>query len=121
MRTTKGAARTRAKKRLFKKVKGYRGARRKLLRTAKETLVRAGVYAFRDRRLRKRDFRKLWIIRLNAACRERGLRYSEFIHGLTLAGIELDRKTLSELAIHDPAAFDAVVEQVKQKLPTKAA
>ena len=121
MRTTKGAARTRAKKRLFKKVKGFRGARRKLLRTAKETLIRSGVYAFRDRRLRKRDFRKLWIIRLNAACRERGLRYSEFIHGLTLAGIELDRKTLSELAIHDPAAFDAVFEQVKQKLPTRAA
>lgn len=121
MRTTKGAARTRAKKRLFKKVKGFRGARRKLLRTAKETLIRSGVYAFRDRRLRKRDFRKLWIIRLNAACRERGLRYSEFIHGLTLAGIELDRKTLSELAINDPAAFDAVVAQVKEKLPAQAA
>ena len=121
MRTTKGAARTRAKKRLFKKVKGFRGARRKLLRTAKETLIRSGVYAFRDRRLRKRDFRKLWIIRLNAACRERGLRYSEFIHGMALAGIELDRKTLSELAINDPAAFDAVVAQVKEKLPSQAA
>jgi len=121
MRTTKGAARTRSKKRLFKKVKGYRGARRKLLRTAKETLVRAGVYAFRDRRRRRRDFRKLWIIRLNAACRERGLRYSEFIHGLNLAGLELDRKTLSELAIADPAAFDAIFEQVKQSLPAPAA
>ena len=121
MRTTKGAARTRSKKRLFKKVKGFRGARRKLLRTAKETLIRSGVYAFRDRRLRKRDFRKLWIIRLNAACRERGLRYSEFIHGMALAGIELDRKTLSELAINDPAAFDAVVAQVKEKLPAQAA
>ena len=78
MRTTKGSARNRAKNRLFKKTKGYRGGRGTLLRTAKETLVRAEVYAFRDRRARKRDFRKLWIIRINAAARERGLRYSEF-------------------------------------------
>ncbi len=78
--------------------------------------LRAGAYAFRDRRARKRDFRRLWIIRINAAVRERGLRYSEFIHGLQLTGMELDRKTLSEMAIHDPAAFDAVVEQVKAKL-----
>src|SRR6202142_339908 len=96
MRTIKGAARTKAKRRLFKKVKGYRGGRGGLLRTAKETLVRAGVYAFRDRRVRKREFRKLWIIRLNAAVRERGLRYSEFIHGLDLAKLGLDRKSLSE-------------------------
>ncbi len=89
MRTVKGAARNQAKKRLFKKVKGFVGGRRRLLRTAKETLVRAGVYAFRDRRNRKREFRKLWIIRINAAVRERGLRYSEFINGLTKAEIEL--------------------------------
>ena len=113
MRTTKGAARAKAKRRLFKKVKGYRGGRGGLYRTAKETLVRAGVYAFRDRRVRKREFRKLWIIRINAACRERGLRYSEFINGLNRANIELDRKTLSELAIFDAAAFDAIVEQAK--------
>jgi large subunit ribosomal protein L20 len=87
-----------------------------MLRSVKETLVRAGVYAFRDRRVRKRDFRRLWIIRINAAVRERGLRYSEFIHGLQMTGLELDRKTLSEMAIHDPTAFDAVVEQVKTKL-----
>jgi len=87
-----------------------------MFRTAKETLVRAGAFAFRDRRVRKRLFRRLWIIRLNAAVRERGLRYSEFIHGLHLTGIELDRKSLSEMAIHDPAAFDAVVAQVKAKL-----
>ncbi len=92
MRTTKGAARTRAKKRLFKKVKGFVGGRRRLLRTAKETLVRAGVYAFRDRRNRKREFRRLWIIRINAAVRQHGLRYSEFIAGLKKAKIELDRK-----------------------------
>ncbi len=116
MRTVKGAARTKAKRRLYKKVKGYRGGRGNMLRTAKETLIRAGVYAFRDRRVRKREFRKLWIIRINAACRERGLRYSEFIHGLVKANIGLDRKSLSEMAIHDPAGFDSVVEKVKSAL-----
>ncbi|MEX0793197.1 MAG: 50S ribosomal protein L20 [Pirellulaceae bacterium] len=116
MRTTKGAARNKAKRRLFKKVKGYRGGRGSLLRTAKETLIRAGVYAFRDRRVRRREFRKLWIIRLNAAARMRGLRYSQLIHGLGKAGIELNRKSLSEMAIHDPAGFDKVVEQVKSAL-----
>jgi len=116
MRTTKGSARHKAKRRLFKKAKGYRGGRSKLLRTVKETLIRAEAYAFRDRRVRRRDFRKLWIIRINAAVRERGLRYSEFICGLNRAGIELDRKSLSEMAINDPAAFDNVVEEVKQTL-----
>ena len=116
MRTLKGAARNKAKRRLFKKVKGYRGGRGGLFRTAKETLVRAGVYAFRDRRTRKREFRKLWIIRINAAVRERGMRYSEFINGLLRANIELDRKSLSEIAIADPAAFDAIVAQAKAAL-----
>lgn len=116
MRTTKGAARTRAKKRLFQKVKGYVGGRRRLLRTAKEALIRAGVYAHRDRRVRKREFRQLWIIRINAAVRERGLRYSEFINGLTKANIGLDRKTLAEMAVSDPAAFDQVVAQARQAL-----
>lgn len=116
MRTTKGAARNRAKNRLYKKTKGYRGGRGNLLRTAKETVVRAGVYAFRDRRVRKRDFRRLWIIRINAACRLRDIRYSEFIAGLKKAGIDLNRKTLSEMAIHDPVGFDAVVEKVKAAL-----
>ena len=82
MRTTYGKARHKAKKRLFKKARGNRGGRGNLLRTVKETLIRAGVYAYRDRKVRKREFRKLWIIRLNAAARERGLRYSEFIYGL---------------------------------------
>jgi large subunit ribosomal protein L20 len=116
MRTTKGAARNKAKRRLFKKVKGYRGGRGGLFRTAKETLIRAGVFAFRDRRSRKREFRKLWIIRINAAVRERGLRYSEFIHGLEKAKLGLDRKSLAEMAIHDPAGFDAVVTRVKEAL-----
>jgi large subunit ribosomal protein L20 len=116
MRTIKGHARTKARKRLLKRAKGYWGGRRKLLRTVKETLLRAGKFAFRDRRAKKRKFRQLWIIRLSAACRERGLRYSQFIAGLKAANIELDRKSLSEIAIHDPAAFDAVVAQVKSAL-----
>ncbi len=116
MRTIKGAARNKTKRRLFKRAKGYRGGRGKLLRTMKETLLRSGKFAFRDRRTRKREFRKLWIIRINAAARERGLRYSEFIHGLQKAGIELDRKSLSEMAVSDPAGFDQVVEQVKEAL-----
>ena len=121
MRTTKGSARNRAKNRLYKKAKGYRGGRGRLLRTVKETLVRAEAYAYRDRRVRKREFRKLWIIRINAAVRQRGIRYSQFIYGLHAAKIELDRKMLSEMAISDPEAFDAVVELVKEKLPTAAA
>ena len=121
MRTTKGSARTRAKKRLYRRAKGFRGGRNHLLRTVKETLVRAGAYAFRDRRARKRDFRKLWITRISAACRERDIRYSEFIHGLLLAKIELNRKVLSEMAIHDPEAFDAVVARAKEAMAEKAA
>jgi large subunit ribosomal protein L20 len=116
MRARKGAAATQAKKRLFKRAKGYVGGRRKLLRTVKETLLRAGKFAYRDRRVRKREFRRLWITRLSAACRERDLRYSQFIAGLELAKIELDRKSLSEIAVADPAAFDAVTAQVKKAL-----
>ena len=116
MRTTKGAARTRAKNRLFKKVKGFVGGRGRLLRTAKESLVRSGVYAYRDRRNRKRDFRRLWIIRINAAVRAYGLRYSEFIAGLVKAQIELDRKMLADLAVVDPQGFETVVELVKQAI-----
>jgi large subunit ribosomal protein L20 len=86
------------------------------LRSAKETIVRAETFAFRDRRARKREFRKLWIIRINAACRERGMRYSEFIAGLVKAKITLDRKSLSEIAIADPAAFDVIVAQAKAAL-----
>ena len=115
-RTTKGAARNKAKRRLYKRAKGYRGGRGNLLRTVKATLVRAEVYAYRDRHVRKRNFRRLWIIRINAAVRQHGLRYSEFIHGLNKASIELDRKMLSEMAIHDPAGFDVVVEQAKAAL-----
>ncbi|HAY79216.1 MAG TPA: 50S ribosomal protein L20 [Planctomycetaceae bacterium] len=116
MRTTKGAARNQAKKRLRKRTKGYVGGRGSLLRSMKETVLRAGAYAFRDRRTRKRNFRRLWIIRINAAARERGLRYSEFVHGLGKAKIELNRKMLAELAVTDPSAFDAITEEVKAAL-----
>ena len=116
MRTTVGPARNRSKKRLFKRAKGYVGGRGRLTRSVKETLVRSGAYAFRDRRKKKRDFRRLWITRLNAACRQHDLRYSEFIYGLKLANIELDRKTLSEMAIHDEAGFKDVCDQVKSSL-----
>ena len=116
MRTTNGSARNKRKKRLFRRVKGFVGGRRRLLRSAKETLVRAGMFAFRDRRARKREFRKLFIIRLTAAAEMRGLRYSRLIHGLRLAGIGLDRKSLSELAIHDPGTFDAIVVKVRHEI-----
>ena len=116
MRTKSVVPRLRAKKRLFKRVKGSVGGRRRLLRTAKESIIRAGVYARRDRRRKKRDFRRLWIIRLNAAARERGIRYSQFICGLETIGCELDRKTLSERAVRDPTGFDAIAEQVRVAL-----
>jgi large subunit ribosomal protein L20 len=118
MRAKKGAARNKAKKRLFRKVEGFVGGRRRLLRTAKETLLRAGMFAFRDRRAKKRDFRKLFIIRVTAAAEMRGLRYSRLIHGLKLAEIKLDRKSLSELAIHDPETFDAIVARAREQLET---
>ncbi|QDV63272.1 50S ribosomal protein L20 [Crateriforma conspicua] len=116
MRSTKGAARNKAKKRLFKRAKGYRGGRGNLTRTVKETLLRSGAYAFRDRRVRKREFRKLWIIRISAAVQQHDLRYSEFIHGLKKAGIELDRKSLSHMAIEDKAGFKDLCDKVKEVL-----
>lgn len=116
MRVKTNVASHRSKKRLFKQAKGNYGRRKNLIRTVKETLVRAGAYAFRDRRVRKRDFRALWITRLNAACRMRGIRYSQFIHGLTKANIQLNRKSLSELAIAQPQVFDEIVEKAKAAL-----
>ena len=116
MRAKKGAARNKAKKRLFRKVEGFVGGRRRLLRTAKETLLRAGMFSFRDRRAKKRDFRKLFIVRVSAAVEMRGLRYSRFIHGLRLANLGLDRKSLSEIAIFDPETFDAITALVRHEL-----
>lgn len=121
MRTTIGHARRQSKKRYFKAAKGFRGHRSKNLRTVKETLLRAGAYAFRDRRVKKREFRKLWIIRINAAAQQHGLRYSEFMHGMKLTGLQLDRKMLSEMAIHDADGFKTVVDQVKVALASKPA
>jgi len=120
MRTKSVVPRLRAKKRLFKRVKGFVGGRRRLLRTAKETLIRSGVFARRDRRRKKRDFRRLWIIRINAASRERGLRYSQFIAGLEKIGCDLDRRTLSEMAVLDPTGFDAIFEKVRAALDLPA-
>lgn len=116
MRAKSGVARRRAKNRLFKATKGYVGGRRRLLKSAKETLLRAGVFAFRDRRAKKRAFRRLWITRLSAAAEMRGMRYSQFVNGLKKANIGLDRKSLSELAIHDPAVFDQILDQARVAL-----
>ncbi|MDO4569275.1 MAG: 50S ribosomal protein L20 [Planctomycetia bacterium] len=116
MRTTNGAARNKAKKRLLKRAKGFRGGRRNMSRTVQETLVRAGAFAFRDRKVRKREMRSLWIIRINAACRDLGLRYSEFIAGLAKADILLDRKILAEMAVSDLDGFKQVVELAKAAL-----
>jgi large subunit ribosomal protein L20 len=116
MRTIKGAARAKAKRKLFKRAKGYTGGRRRLLRSVKETLIRSGVYAFRDRRAKKRNFRRLWITRLSAACRVNGLNYSRFIAGLKKANVVLDRKSLSEIAVRDPAGFTAIAMAAKSAL-----
>lgn len=116
MRAKSGVPRNRAKKRLFRATEGFVGGRRRLLRMAKETLLRAGMFAFRDRRAKKRSFRRLFIARLSAAAEMRGLRYSRLIHGLRLAKVGLDRKSLSELAIHDPETFDAIIALVRAEL-----
>ena len=116
MRARKGAARNKAKKRIFRAAEGFVGGRRRLLRSAKETLLRAGMFAFRDRRAKKRNYRKLFITRLSAAAEMRGLRYSRLIHGLHLAHVGLDRKCLSELAIHDPEVFDTIVARAREAL-----
>lgn len=121
MRVTSGKARHRSKKRLFKEARGNVGGRSKLLRTVKETIIRSRAYAYRDRKVRKRDFRRLWITRITAACRERGMRYSVFIHGLTLSEVGLNRKTLSELAIHCPTVFDEIAEIARTALAAKSA
>src|SRR5215211_4353293 len=104
-----------------KLTKGFRAGRHNLYRQSLVTLIRGRVYAFRDRRVRKRMFRRLWIVRVNAACRARGLRYSQFIYGLQLANVELDRKSLSEIAIHDPDGFSKIVELAQAHLPKAAA
>jgi large subunit ribosomal protein L20 len=103
-------------KKILKAAKGYYGARSRVFRVAKQAVIKAGQYAFRDRRVKKREFRAIWQQRINAAARECGLSYSKFIHGLKLAGIDLDRKVLAELAVSDKPAFANLVEQAKAKL-----
>ena len=108
-------ARARHKK-VLKKAKGYYNARRKVFRVAKQAVVKAGQYAYRDRRNRKREFRALWIVRINAAARAHGLSYSRFMDGLHKAGIQVDRKVLADLAVNDPNAFAALAEKAKAAL-----
>ena len=117
MRARSGKTVIRKRKRLRKFTKGFRAGRRNLWKHAKVTYIRAGVFAYRDRRARKREFRALWITRISAACRRCGFCYSQFITGLQRAGIALDRKMLSELAIHDPAAFEQIAGLARQALP----
>ncbi|MEM7812153.1 MAG: 50S ribosomal protein L20 [Planctomycetota bacterium] len=121
MRTRIGSARRKKLKRWFNEAKGNRGGRSKLLRTVKETVIRSRAYAYRDRKNRKRAFRRLWIVRINAAVRPHGLMYSTFMHGLKLAEVELDRKSLSELAINEPAVFEEIVAVAKDALAAKTA
>jgi large subunit ribosomal protein L20 len=109
-RARSGKTVIRGRKRIRRLTKGFRLSRHNLYRQAIVTLIRARRYAFRDRKARKRDFRRLWITRISAACRMRGIRYSELIYGLQTAAVELDRKTLSEIAIHDPDTFTKIVE-----------
>ena len=108
-------ARARHKK-VLALAKGFRGRRKNVFRVAKQAVMKAGQYAYRDRRNKKRDFRRLWIARINAAARECGITYSQFINGMNKAGIELDRKVLADLAVHDKAAFAGIVAQAKAKL-----
>ena len=103
-------------KKVLDKAKGYYGARRKVYRVAKQAVIKAGQYAYRDRRQRKRQFRALWIARINAGARENGLSYSRFIAGLNKAGIEVDRKVLADLAVFDKTAFSALAEQARTSL-----
>jgi large subunit ribosomal protein L20 len=119
-RVRPGHATRRRRKRVLKDAKGYRGSRSKLFKSAKQTVTKAGQYAFRDRRARKRDFRSLWVIRISAACQQRGVSYSAFMGGLKRANIVLNRKMLSEVAIADPEAFDQLVAAAKAQFAAAA-
>ena len=103
-------ARRKAKKRLFKRAKGFYGGRHRLYRTVLDAVLRAEAYAYRDRRTKKRDFRRLWITRISAACKLRGMRYSLFINGLAKAGVGIDRKMLADMAVNDPKGFDEIAK-----------
>ena len=116
MRVKRGQAAHKRHKKFLKMAKGYVGARSKLYETAREVAERSLVYAYRDRKQRKRQMRKLWILRINAAARENGLSYSVFMHGLTVAGVELDRKVLADMAVREKDSFTKLAELVKSKV-----
>jgi len=113
-RVVDGGRRKDRRKKILDQAKGYWGRRSKIHRTAKDAVAKAGFYAYRDRRVRKRDFRQLWIARISAACRQEGMTYSRFMEGLKKSSIELNRKVLSNMAIEDPKAFKALVDTVKK-------
>jgi len=115
-RVKRGVASRARRKKVLKAAKGYYGARSRQFKVAKQAVIKAGQYAYRDRRQRKRQFRSLWIVRINAAAREHGLSYSQFISGLKKAEVDVDRKVLADLAMHEPGAFAALAEQAKAGL-----
>lgn len=115
-RVKRGVIARRRHKKILKQAKGYYGARSRVFRVAKQAVIKAGQYAYRDRRQRKRQFRQLWIARINAGARTNGLSYSKFINGLKKASIEIDRKILADLAVYEKAAFSALVEKAKASL-----
>jgi len=119
-RVKRGVIASARHKKVLKKAKGYYNARRKVFRAAKQAVIKAGQYAYRDRRAKKRDFRALWIVRINAAARLHGLSYSKLVAGLKAANLTIDRKMLADLAIHDAAAFGAIAEQAKASLKAAA-
>jgi len=121
MRVKRGFKARRRRKKILKLAKGYRGGLSRQYKSASVAVKRALAYAYRDRKVRKREFRRLWILRINAAARQYGLKYSQFIHGLKLAGVEINRKMLAELAIHSPETFKYLVELAKEALEQKAA
>jgi large subunit ribosomal protein L20 len=116
-RVKSGVTARRRHKKIIKQAKGFRGKRKNVFKLAKNAVMKAGMNAYRDRRLKKRTFHQLWILRINAACREHDLKYSRFIYGLELAGVEINRKMLSELAIKEPDVFKEIVEKAKSALP----
>ena len=120
-RVKRGVTAGRRHKKVLGKAKGYYNARRKVFRTAKQAVIKAGQYAYKGRKIKKRDYRALWIQRLNAAARAYGLSYSRLIQGLKLLGLAIDRKALADLAVNEPAAFGAIVEQIKVASPAPAA
>jgi large subunit ribosomal protein L20 len=120
-RVKRGNKRRQRRKKILALAKGYRGTKSKLYRSAKESVERALKFAYVGRKLKKRDFRSLWIIRIGAAARQNGLNYSQFIHGLKLAGIDLNRKVLADMAVKHPEAFAAIVGQAKEAISKKQA